>query len=83
MDHATTLRQIAGSATDFSSVLANPKHLRAAADELDRLKKIEVAARDIENTITGGFVVCQKCGDQEDLTNIDFADDLRAALKHE
>lgn len=54
--------------------------VKAAADEIERLRKIEVAARDLSGSLEVGFVRCRRCGDQEDTTDLDFAPELRAAL---
>lgn len=48
--------------------------------ELKRLRKIEACARKLAETLNGGFVVCQRCGDQETTTDLDYARDLYAAL---
>lgn len=52
-----------------------------ALKEILRLRRIEVAARDIANTLNGGFVVCQCCGDQETTSDIDYLKELNEALK--
>jgi len=52
-----------------------------AADEIERLLKIEAAARDLSESLDGGFVRCRRCGDQEDTTDLDFAPQLREALR--
>lgn len=54
--------------------------VREAADEIERLSVIENAARALGNSINGGFVRCEHCGDQESTTDLDFADALFAAL---
>jgi len=51
----------------------------AAADEIERLRRIETAAKSVANTLNGGFIACP-CGRQESTTDIDFAGDLYAAL---
>lgn len=56
-------------------------HLRfEAAGEIERLRRIEAAARDVANTLNGGFIRCPICGAQETTTDLDFAPDLYAAL---
>lgn len=52
----------------------------AAAEALERLIRIEAYARDVAETLNGGFIVCRRCGDQESTTDIDFAPELYAAL---
>ena len=52
----------------------------AAADEIERLRKIETASRNVANTLNGGFVRCETCGSQETTTDTDFAYDLYAVL---
>jgi hypothetical protein len=49
--------------------------------EIDRLREIEVAARNVANTLKGGFIVCENCGEQEDTTGIDYARELYDALE--
>lgn len=51
-----------------------------ARAEIERLKRIEAAARNVANTLNGGFIVCQHCGEQETTTDMDYAQDLYAAL---
>lgn len=51
-----------------------------AAAEIERLRKIEVAARDFAVTLRGGFIVCQRCGGQETTADMDGAQELYAAL---
>ena len=51
-----------------------------AASEIERLHRIEVAARNVAETLNGGFVVCSRCGDQETTTDLDYARELYAAL---
>jgi hypothetical protein len=48
--------------------------------EIERLRKIEKAARDVAETLNGGFVVCAGCGEQESTTDLDFARELYQAL---
>lgn len=50
-----------------------------AANEIERLRKIEAAARNVAETLNGGFVACS-CGRQESTTDLDFASQLYAAL---
>lgn len=50
------------------------------APEIERLLKIEKAARNVAETLNGGFVVCQACGEQEATTDLDFARELYQAL---
>lgn len=49
--------------------------------ENERLRKIEAAARNLSDCLDGGFVRCRRCGDQEDTTDLDFAPELREALR--
>jgi hypothetical protein len=49
-------------------------------EEIERLRKVEAAARNVAETLNGGFIRCETCGDQETTTDIDFASDLYAAL---
>lgn len=63
----------------FSQDIHDPDAIEAAA-EIERLRKIEDAARNVANTLNGGFIRCASCGDQEDTTDVDFANDLYAAL---
>lgn len=53
---------------------------QAGVTEIERLKRIEVAARNVANTLNGGFIVCQHCGEQETTTDMDYASELYAAL---
>jgi hypothetical protein len=55
-------------------------NIDAKAQEIERLRKIEDAARKVAITLNGGFIRCSTCGDQETTTDIDFADELYAAL---
>lgn len=48
--------------------------------ELERLRIIVAAARNVAETLNGGFLVCSRCGDQESTTRLDYARDLYAAL---
>jgi hypothetical protein len=54
--------------------------IREQKDEIERLRKIEKAARNVAETLNGGFVVCQRCGEQETTTDLDYAPELYAAL---
>jgi len=49
--------------------------------ELIRLYAIEVAARNVADTLNGGFIRCERCGEQETTTDIDYARELYAALQ--
>src|ERR1700734_3682195 len=51
-----------------------------AAAEIERLRRVEAAARNVAETLNGGFVVCGTCGDQETTTDLDYAPELYAAL---
>lgn len=55
--------------------------LAEVAGELERLEKIEAAAKNGSATLDGGFIRCETCGDQESTTDVDFAAELRATLK--
>lgn len=57
----------------------DPTLLEKAASEIERLRRIETAAKSVANTLNGGFIACP-CGRQESTTDIDFAGDLYAAL---
>jgi len=48
--------------------------------EIQRLRKIEDAAEKLSASLSRGFVVCQRCGEQEPTADIDGAEDLRAIL---
>jgi hypothetical protein len=50
-------------------------------DELARLRAIEAAARNVADTLNGGFVLCENCGEQESTTDMDYARELYAALE--
>src|SRR3990167_4158874 len=55
--------------------------LSALSTEADALQKAVIdAARDLSNSLNGGFVRCENCGDQEDTTDLDFAPQLRKSL---
>lgn len=58
---------------------ATVEEVAEARDEIRRLRKIEAAARNVANTLNGGFVACP-CGRQESTTDLDFTDDLYAVL---
>lgn len=49
-------------------------------DQLVKLLKIEEAAKNVANTLNGGFIRCGICSGQETMTDIDFAYDLYEAL---
>jgi hypothetical protein len=49
--------------------------------ELVRLCAIEAAARNVADTLNGGFIRCERCGEQETTTDIDYARELYAALQ--
>ena len=51
-----------------------------AQREIERLRKIIIAARNLSDCLEGGFVVCENCGEQESTTDIDGAKELRVAL---
>lgn len=51
-----------------------------AADEIERLRKIEIAAILLSDALYCGFVRCERCGDQEETCNLDHAKELRVAL---
>ena len=55
----------------------------AYAAEIARLRRVELAARNVAETLNGGFVVCSRCADQETTTNLDYARELYAALEME
>lgn len=57
--------------------------LSAYTDELARLRKIEEAAILLSDSLLGGFVVCEGCGQQETTTDLDYAKELRIALGRE
>lgn len=80
----STLRTTAAVAPDALSVTrllpAARELLRAAANEIERLSKVEAAARNVADTLNGGFIRCETCGDQETTTDVDFAAELYAAL---
>lgn len=52
----------------------------AAAEAIERLITIESAARNVAGTLNGGFVRCERCGEQETTTDLDFSKELYAAL---
>jgi hypothetical protein len=54
--------------------------LKWCIEEIERLRNVETAARNVADTLNGGFVRCETCGDQETTTDIDFAAELYAAL---
>jgi hypothetical protein len=52
----------------------------ACVEEIERLQTVATAARNVAETLNGGFVVCGTCGDQETTTDLDYAPELYAAL---
>lgn len=62
---------------------AGPEYAQLAFDitnSADKLVALVKAAKMLSDSLESGFIVCQKCGDQEDTKNMDFADDVRNAL---
>lgn len=57
----------------------DPGLLEEAADAIEWLQKIRLAAINVACTINGGFIACP-CGRQESTTDIDFAKELYEAL---
>lgn len=48
--------------------------------KITKLWAVAEAASNVSNTLNGGKCVCSRCGNENDTTDFDFADDLRAAL---
>ena len=49
--------------------------------EYRRLKRVVKVARNLRDTLSDGFVVCSRCGDQEPTNDLDHLSELDAALK--
>jgi hypothetical protein len=85
MPHATTLDEVLALRAENGQLrsvnAAQREEIERLRVEIAELKKIEAAARMLSDSLNGGFVVCRRCGDQEDTTDLDFAADLREALK--
>lgn len=82
IDIVTRLRAKASRLDENGVIGANSASadMKQAADEIETLRKIEKAARDVAETLNGGFIRCQTCGDQETTTDVDYARELYAAL---
>lgn len=80
---------------DFSVIIkgvpSNPAALRFIADDLrrasdavsdeGRLNQVVETARNLRDSLSGGFVACSRCGEQEPTDDLDGLSELDAALK--
>lgn len=67
--------------------LLGPKTYRELAEDfaalkaqLSEAKAVIDSARELSDSLNGGFVRCERCGSQEDTTDLDFAGSLREAI---
>lgn len=63
----------------IEAIARNRQSGRVTEFEIKELVSVYRAARDVANTLNGGFVACP-CGRQESTTETDFAPELYKAL---